>query len=112
MEMIPDFHFKKKHGDNLEGSGALKLTGGGDLNPNHPITNLINYDQVSYYFNWSNRKPSGESDSWIELDFVNEKINLTSYPIKTYIMIFKSISYFSSLFQKRYKKNFCKCTNF
>ena len=77
-------HLKKKHGDNLEASGALKLTGGGDPSPQYPITNLINYDQDTYYFNWNSHKPSSESDSWIEFDFVNEKINLTSYTIKAY----------------------------
>lgn len=76
-------HLKKKHGDNLEESGALKLAGGRDHHPGYPITNLINYDQSNSYYNYSMREPSRESDSWIEFDFVNEKVNLTSYTIKT-----------------------------
>ena len=76
-------HLKKKHGDNLEESGALKLAGGRDPHPGYPITNLINYDQSNSYYNYSMREPSSESDSWIEFDFVNEKVNLTSYTIKT-----------------------------
>ncbi|KAK8897607.1 hypothetical protein M9Y10_015568 [Tritrichomonas musculus] len=63
---------------------SLKLSGGGY--PSYPITNLIQYDQNNidnYYHNWSLNKPSSESDSWIEIDFMNRKINLTSYTIRT-----------------------------
>lgn len=36
---------KRRHGDDLEGSGELKLAGGGNSNSSYPITNLIQYGQ-------------------------------------------------------------------
>ena len=73
-------------GENFEGSGSLKLTGGGYPNPSNPLTNLIQYDQSKInnsYYNFFSQNPSSESDSWIEFDFVNRRINLTSYTIRS-----------------------------
>lgn len=83
-------HLKKKFGNDIVKSGVVKLNGGGYHDRKQPITNLIKYDSGSinqYYYNWegsqSSKKPSGLSDSWIEFDFLNRKVNLTSYTIRT-----------------------------
>lgn len=68
------------------GKGAFELTGGGHPASSNPISNIIKYngdDFNKFYYNWSEGELNGESDSWIEFNFYNRKINLTSYTIRT-----------------------------
>ena len=78
-------YLKRKNGEDLTKLGILSMSGGYP-NASYPITNLIKYDQNhinDYFYNNSYKCPSSESDSWIEFDFVNRKVNLTSYTIRT-----------------------------
>lgn len=74
-------YMKKTFGNDLDENGSLKLSGGGSPNQSFPLSNLILYDKFQindFYSNDSSRKPSSEADSWIEFDFVDRRIDLTS----------------------------------
>lgn len=66
-------------------SGNLKISGGGDQkNPRYLLKNLIKYDSQNIdkcFYNYANKKPN-ESDGWIEFDFGERKINLSSYTLR------------------------------
>ena len=63
----------------------IKLSGGGGIHSDHPIINLIKYDSNHindrYYNDGHNYKSPKES--WIEFDFKEKQINLTSYTIRS-----------------------------
>lgn len=78
-------YLRTNFGDDLENRKILKLSGGGKKNPAYPLTNLIKYDQNSigsYYYNYCNLAPS-ENEGWIEFDFIDRKVRLSSYTIRT-----------------------------
>ena len=79
-------YLQKQNGADLESNNILKLSGGGVHNPAYPITNLIKYNSNNmsneFYYNYYSGTPSS-SDGWIEFDFLNKTINLTSYTIRT-----------------------------
>ena len=79
-------YLQKQNGADLESKNILKLSGGGFPSPSYPITNLIKYNSNNmnneYYYNYCGGTPSS-SDGWIEFDFVNKTVNLTSYTIRT-----------------------------
>ncbi|KAK8897565.1 hypothetical protein M9Y10_015523 [Tritrichomonas musculus] len=81
-------YMKKTFGNDLDENGSLKLSGGGSPNQSFPLSNLIQYDKFQindFYSKDSSQKPSSESaDSWIEFDFVDRRINLTSYTMRAY----------------------------
>ena len=78
-------YLQKQNGADLEAGNILKLSGGGYPNPSFPITNLIKYNSNNmnseFYYNYCSGTPSS-SDGWIEFDFVNKTVNLTSYTIR------------------------------
>lgn len=79
-------HLKRRLGDDLEKNGALKLSGGGEINSSHPLKYLIQYGENEINNCFSNCNfffQSSESDSWIEFDFVNRRINLESYTLRS-----------------------------
>ncbi|KAK8839731.1 hypothetical protein M9Y10_031436 [Tritrichomonas musculus] len=82
---IIDF-LQKQFGPDLEARNILKISGGGSHDPSYPITNLIKYNSNSinneFYYNYWKYNP-GTKDAWIEFDFINNAINLTSYTIRT-----------------------------
>ncbi|KAK8840521.1 hypothetical protein M9Y10_030729 [Tritrichomonas musculus] len=62
----------------------LRLSGGGNY-PNYPLSNLLLYgdkDIYNIYINGYNGEFLGKN-AYIEFDFVNRKINMTSYTIRT-----------------------------
>ena len=65
----------------------MKISGGGSRNDiYYPLTNLIKYDSnqiQKYYYNYANSKHANEREGWIEFDFGQRTINLTSYTIRT-----------------------------
>lgn len=63
----------------------IKLTGGGIVNQSYPIINLIKYDSKHIDDRYYNRisNTSTEEDSWIQFDFGEKRINLTSYTIRS-----------------------------
>lgn len=67
-------------------SGGVFLSGGGDLNPQYPIINIIQYDPDhinDFYCNYYGRS-AAESESWIQFDFGAAKaIKLSSYSIRS-----------------------------
>ena len=79
-------YLQKQNGADLEAGNILKLSGGGYPCPSCPITNLIKYNSNNmnseFYYNYYSGTPSS-SDGWIEFDFVNKTVNLTSYTIRT-----------------------------
>ena len=81
LKGIFDF-LKRTYGENLENNGILKISGGGDKDGSYPLTNLIKSDSDQYYYNYHNRK-ANEGEGWIEFDFCERKINLSSYTIRT-----------------------------
>lgn len=69
---------------NKTGSQPI-LTGGGKTSSKHPITSLIQYDREhinDYYFNYYNIVASC-NDNWIEFDFRERRVKVTSYTIRT-----------------------------
>lgn len=77
-------HMKKINGDNLIENGNLVISSGhrtysGSLN------NMIKYDgeSINEYFRNNDGSPLKESEGWIEFDFIKQKINLTSYTLRT-----------------------------
>lgn len=78
-------YLQKNYGDDLEKKKMLKISGGGRKNSAYPLTNLIKFndnDRNQYYYNFNQIIPT-ENDGWIEFDFVNNKINISSYTIRT-----------------------------
>lgn len=78
-------YLQKNYGDDLEKKNLLKISGGGQKNPDYPLTNLIKFnenDRNQYYYNFNKSIPN-ENDNWIEFDFMNNKINISSYTIRT-----------------------------
>lgn len=80
-------YLQRKNGTDLEAKNILKLSGGGFPHSSWPITNLIKYNSNNinseYYFNYNSDIP-GASDGWIEFDFGNRTVNLTSYTIRNW----------------------------
>lgn len=65
----------------------FQVKGGGEMDPQYPITNLFKYDSDHIIGAYINNKRNGvypkSTDSWIEFDFGERKINLSSYSIRT-----------------------------
>lgn len=62
----------------------IKISTGGDIDPSCPVINLIKYNLNSindYFYNYYNGRASS-SEGWIEFDFINHKVNLTSYVLR------------------------------
>lgn len=63
----------------------IKISAGGSIGQSAPVINLIKYDSNSinniFYNYYNNGKPSS-SEGWIEFDFINHKVNLTSYVLR------------------------------
>ena len=79
-------HLRQKLGDELYNNQMIKFSAGGFLHKSCPITNLFKYDKENIdktFYNYSGAFPKSESDSWIEIDLGERKINLTSYTIRT-----------------------------
>lgn len=80
-------HLRQKLGDSLYNNEIIKLSAGGSLHKSYPVSNLIKYDKENIensFFNYEgpvSNYPISESDSWIDFDFGERKINLTSYAI-------------------------------
>lgn len=79
-------YLQEQNGPNLEENNILKLSGGGFPDPSRPITNLIKYHSNNMndesYINYYRNNPSS-ADGWIEFDFVNKTVSVTSYTIRT-----------------------------
>lgn len=77
-------HLKKERGENLIENGELVLSAGHQCDGS--LSNLIKYDKehINNYFQNNDRCRLNESEGWIEFDFVNRKINLTSYTLRTW----------------------------
>ena len=73
----------KTKGKNCVENGDLKISAGKtrDGSPN----NLIKYDKdhIDDYFRNHADSEFNESEGWIEFDFVKQKVNLTSYTLRT-----------------------------
>ena len=80
-------YIRRNTGDSLDGTGKyLKLTGGASMCPYYPLSHLIQYDDNidKVYINYFNDgKVYTQKDAWIEFDFVQSKINVTSYTIRS-----------------------------
>lgn len=80
-------YIRRNTGDSLDGTGKyLKLTGGASMCPYYPLSHLIQYDDKidKVYINYFNDgKVYTKKDAWIEFDFVQSKINVTSYTIRS-----------------------------
>lgn len=66
----------------------LVLSAGTNESPNYPLSNIIKYDDqdinklyVNYY---ANEQSHDIKNTWIKFDFVQRKINVTSYTIRLY----------------------------
>ena len=62
----------------------IKLSCGGTVDQNYPLTNIIKYEQGhvnDYFYNFL--MPPQKDDGWIEFDFKNKRINVASYTIRT-----------------------------
>ena len=81
-------YIKKTKGENCVENGDLKITAGKTRNgsPN----NLIKYDKdhINDYFRNHADSIFNESEGWIEFDFVKQKVNLTSYTLRTHSMYY------------------------
>lgn len=77
-------YLKKTLGENLIQEGKLKLSSGHEP-VDGSIENIIKYDKKNIDEYFQNYFSSGlkESEGWIEFDFVDKKINLTSYTMRT-----------------------------
>ena len=80
---------QKTFNSDLCESGNLKISGGGDQDdsnyPQYSLKNLIKYDSQNIdkcFYNFHLKIPS-ESDGWIEFDFGERKINLSSYTLRS-----------------------------
>lgn len=80
---------QKTFNSDLCESGNLKISGGGEQDesryPQYSLKNLIKYDSQNIdkcNYNWHTKPPS-ESDGWIEFDFGERKINLSSYTLRS-----------------------------
>ena len=79
-------YLESKYGENLETNNIMKISGGGSKSVTYPLTNLIKYDsnQINlHYYNYANLTDANESEGWIEFDFCERKVNLSSYTIRT-----------------------------
>lgn len=71
-------------GGNLNGRDIIKLSAGGTEDPNFPLTNIVKYDKYNidrYFYNYM--MPIKNKDGWIEFDFLDRKVQITSYTIRT-----------------------------
>lgn len=78
-------YIKKSTKDAVDGNNDhLRLSGTG-MSPYFPISNLLLYDDPDVRKSYVNTHIGQhlEEDAFIEFDFVNRKINLTSYTIQT-----------------------------
>ena len=80
-------YIRRNTGDSLDGTGKyLKLSGGAAMCSYYPLSHLIQYDENidKVYINYINDgKVYTQKDAWIEFDFVQSKINITSYTIRS-----------------------------
>lgn len=78
-------YIKRVSGSNPALNGAVKLTNMGSHSPTDPISNILEYDEDTLngsFFNDYQRKPSAEHN-WIEFDFIDKKVALTGYSIRS-----------------------------
>lgn len=80
-------YIKQNTNDIVDGNNDhLRLNGTGNI-PQFPLSNILLYSDLDYLKTYINCRDSGtvysESDAEIEFDFVNRKINMTSYSIRT-----------------------------
>lgn len=71
-------------GEILNGNDIIRMSSGGTQDPNHPLTNIVKYDADhidNYFYNFL--MPIKSNDGWIEFDFLNRKVQITSYTIRT-----------------------------
>lgn len=75
---------KQMSGGNLDENNDLKLSAGGSTDPSHPLSNIIMYDSehINHYF-YNFKSPIKNDDGWIEFDFLNRKVQIISYTIRT-----------------------------
>ena len=74
-------YLRMKNGPEIINNKVLKITGGGNPYPSHPISEIISNKNNAFYINNYDYKPT-ENDDWIEFDFGKLKVNLKSYIIK------------------------------
>lgn len=77
-------YLEKKFGDDLEKNGVLKLSDA-EISSRFPLTRLLKYDSKSINDRYENQNSgiAKKSEGWFEIDFIEKKINLTSYTIRS-----------------------------
>lgn len=77
-------HMKKTIGEDLIEKGELKITSGRPVYAG-ALENIIKYDKdhIDQCFRNNDGSRLKESEGWIQFDFGNRKINLTSYTIRS-----------------------------
>lgn len=77
----------KEDGREILTNGTLTLTGGTDprLNPYHPITNVTEYGEKinDYFYNFHSTLAPSEESNFIDFDFGQRKVRVTSYTIRS-----------------------------
>ena len=77
----------REEGREILSNGTLTLTGGTDpkLNPYHPITNITEYDEKinDYFYNFHSTLIPSEESNFIDFDFGQRKIKISSYTIRS-----------------------------
>lgn len=81
-------HLKEKHGSDLFDKGEINIR---DIGTHHQVdgslSNLIKYDNdhinEHYYNNGGGNPLPNSNEGWIEFDFKNRKVKLTSYTLRT-----------------------------
>ena len=67
----------------LKNKGGIQLKSGApEYNDKHKVSNLIDYSNPNETWYWVNS--TDDSNRWIEFDFLNRKIDLSSYQIKSF----------------------------
>lgn len=79
------FYLTKNKSDSQIIKNEIKISGGGEFCPSFPILNLIKYDSKhinDHYYNSSSHFPTSDK-SWIEFDFCDKKVRISSYTIRS-----------------------------
>lgn len=77
-------YLEKKFGDDLVKNGVLNLSDA-EIPSRFPLINLLKYDSknIDECYENQNSGTAKKSEGWFEIDFIEKKINLTSYTIRT-----------------------------